>query len=108
MPACLVIEAHVTDPRGSAAHARATPPVVARHGGRYLVTGGEQASLEGEHAPVCTVVPCWPDPAAALASRHSPEYAAIRPPREGTGRFRVLPADGAEATPLPDTGSRVP
>lgn len=103
MPAYLVIDAHVTDPQRFAAYARATPSVVARYGGRYLVMGGAQSSLEGSHAPARTVVSCWPDRAAALAFWHSPEYAAIKPLRAGTGTFRVLLADGVDATPLTDS-----
>lgn len=105
MPAYLIIEADITDPQRFAAYARATPAVVARHGGHYLVMGGEQSSLEGRHAPTRTVISCWPDRAAALAFWHSPEYAAIRPLRAGTGTFRVLLADGIGTQPLIDTAT---
>lgn len=105
MSAYLIIEAHLTDPQRFAAYARATPAVVARHGGHYLVMGGEQQSLEGEHAPARTVVSHWPDRAAALAFWHSPEYTAIKPLRAGTGTFRVLLADGARIQILNDTAT---
>lgn len=110
MPAYLIIEARISDPRGFAAYARATPAVVARYGGHYLVMGGSQESLEGEHAPARTVISCWPDRAAALAFWHSPEYAALKPLRAGTGVFRVLLADGVQAQPLPEsaTGDSTP
>ena len=71
----------------------------------YLVMGGEQQSLEGEHAPARTVVSHWPDRAAALAFWHSPEYTAIKPLRAGTGTFRVLLADGARIQILNDTAT---
>ncbi|WP_449465413.1 DUF1330 domain-containing protein [Stenotrophomonas humi] len=106
MPAYLIIEAHITDPQRFAAYARATPAVVARHGGHYLVMGGEQRCLEGEAAVVGrTVISCWPDRAAALAFWQSPEYAAIKPLRAGTGTFRVLLADGVQTQPLTDTAT---
>lgn len=105
MPAYLIIQAHVTDPQGFAAYARATPELVARHGGQYLVMGGEQTSLEGEHAPFRTVVSCWPDRAAALAFWNSPEYIAIKPLRAGTGSFHVLLADGLQLQPLTVTAT---
>lgn len=100
MPAYLIIEAYIRDPKRFADYARATPAVVARHGGQYLVMGGEQTRLEGEPTPVRTVISCWPDRAAALAFWHSPEYAAIKPLREGTGDFRVLLADGVHTQAL--------
>lgn len=105
MPAYLIIEAHITDPQRFADYARATPDVVARHGGHYLVMGGEQSRLEGEAAPSRTVISCWPDRAAALAFWHSPEYAAIKPLPAGTGTFRVLLADGVQTQPLTDTAT---
>lgn len=105
MSAYLIIEAHITDPRRFATYARATPEVVARYGGRYLVMGGEQHSLEGEHAPARTVISQWPDRAAALAFWQSPEYAALKPLRDGTGSFRVLLADGVTTHPLTDTAT---
>lgn len=105
MSAYLIIEAHITDPQGFAAYARATPEVAARYGGQYLVMGGAQQSLEGEHAPARTVISHWPDRAAALAFWHSAEYAAIKPLRAGTGSFRVLLADGAQIQILPDTAT---
>lgn len=105
MPAYLIIEALITDPQGFAAYAHATPSVVARHGGHYLVMGGQQHSLEGEHAASRTVISWWPDRAAALAFWHSPEYAAIKPLRDGTGTFRVLLADGVQTQPLTDTAT---
>ncbi len=105
MPAYLIIDAHVTDPQGFATYVRATPDVVARYGGQYLVMGGQQSSLEGEHAPFRTVISSWPDRAAALAFWHSTEYAAIKPLRAGTGTFRVLLADGVHTQPLTDTAT---
>jgi len=105
MSAYLIIEAHLTDPQRFAAYARATPAVVARHGGHYLVMGGEQQSLEGEHAATRTVISCWPDRAAALAFWHSADYAAIKQLRAGTGSFRVLLADGMQTQALNDTAT---
>ena len=105
MPAYLIIEARITDPQGFAAYARATPAVVARYGGHYLVMGGEQHSLEGVHAPSRTVISCWPSRAAALAFWNSADYAAIKPLRAGTGSFRVLLADGVQTQALNDTAT---
>lgn len=105
MSAYLIIEAHITDPQRFAAYARATPALVARFGGRYVVMGGAQQSLEGEHAPARTVISQWPDRAAALAFWQSPEYAALKPLRDGTGSFRVLLADGVTTHPLTDTAT---
>ena len=105
MPAYLVIEAQITDPQGFAAYAKATPGIVSQYGGQYMVMGGEQQSLEGEHS-ARTVISCWPDRAAALAYWHSSEYAADKPLREGTGQFRVQLVDGITTSTLTEGNSR--
>ncbi|MEO6518323.1 MAG: DUF1330 domain-containing protein [Pseudoxanthomonas sp.] len=105
MPAYLIIEARITDPKRFGDYARQTPAVVALYGGRYVVMGGEQQSLEGDHAGSRTVVSVWPDRAAVLAFWHSPEYAAVKTLREGAGQFRVLLADGAATESLDQTNS---
>ncbi len=108
MSAYLIIEARITDPQRFSDYARATPAVVARYGGRYVVMGGEQQSLEGSHAGTRTVVSIWPDRAAILAFWNSPEYAAVKPLRKGAGEFRVLLADGAgteNLSPAATTGN---
>lgn len=93
MAAYLIIEARITDPERFKGYARATPDVVARCGGQYVVMGGTQEVLEGPPESSRVVVSRWPDRAAALAFWNSPEYAAIKPLREGTGEFRVRLVD---------------
>lgn len=94
MSAYLIIEARITEPQRFATYTQVTPDVVARHGGEYVVMGGCQETLEGPPRDTRTVISRWPDRAAALAFWHSPQYAAIKPLREGTGEFRVLLVDG--------------
>ncbi len=110
MPAYLIIEARITDPQRFGDYARHTPAVVALYGGRYVVMGGEQQSLEGDHGGSRTVVSVWPDRATALAFWHSPEYTAVKPLREGAGEFRVLLVEGAAIETLgqPTTAGTTP
>lgn len=104
MSAYMIIEARITDRERFMAYARATPDVVSRYGGEYVVMGGSQEALEGDDDGSRLVVSRWPDRAAALAFWHSAEYAAIKPLREGTGQFRVRLVDGA--LPPSQTGTR--
>jgi uncharacterized protein (DUF1330 family) len=90
----MVVKARITDPQRFAAYGQAVPPLVARHGGRYLVLGGPTLVLEGESADVKTVVSEWPSQDAALAFWNSPEYRAARELRAGTGEFSVVLVDG--------------
>lgn len=100
MTAYLVIEAEITDRGRFAAYAAATPPIVARHGGRYVVLGGQQTPLEGDWDGRRVVISAWPDAAAARRFWDSAEYAQARRLREGTGHFRVLLVDGTDVLPM--------
>ncbi len=94
MPAYLVVEAVITDPKGFVAYTRAVPPLVARYGGEYLVMGGESEALEGDWGATKIVLHRWPDLQAARRFWHSDEYQAAKRLREGTGEFRVMLVDG--------------
>ena len=91
----MIVIADLSDrERFLAGYAREVPPLVARFGGRYLVKGAGGTFLE---EPWCdhpsALVSEWPDRAAALAFWNSPEYAAARRLRDGTGRFQMLVID---------------
>ena len=68
---------------------------IERHGGRYLVRGGEQQILEGEWAPA-TIIVELPTSEAARAWYASPDYVrALRYREEALDRDLVL-VDGVE------------
>lgn len=96
MPAYLIIKARITDTATFAAYARQAADLVGRHGGRYRVKGGGQELLEGAGADARMVVSEWSDRAAALAFWHSPEYAAVKALRAGTGDFEVRLVEGVD------------
>ncbi len=94
MSAFLIIKAKVTDPVAFRAYAQQAAALVARFGGHYRVLGGVPEVLEGPQDPRKIVVSEWPDTATARAFWNSPEYAAVRPLREGLGEFEVLLVEG--------------
>ncbi len=71
-----------------------TPRVIAQHGGRFLIRGGESVKLEGEDDGRRTVVIEFPSLADAKAFYHSPEYTAVRALRAGAGEGVVTAIDG--------------
>ena len=73
----------------------AVAPLIERFGGEYLLVGANLQLLEG-HFPEGGggVVSRWPSREAALRFWNSPEYAVVRPLREGTGTFQVVLVDG--------------
>jgi uncharacterized protein (DUF1330 family) len=64
-----------------------TPAIIAKHGGRFVVRGGETAVLEGEGAGRRIVVLEFPSMEAARAFYHSPEYQEVK-------RIRTSCSDG--------------
>jgi uncharacterized protein (DUF1330 family) len=100
MPTYMIIVADFTDrARFLDGYARAVPPLVRQFGGRYIVRGAGGTYLEGDWcSDPSALVSEWPSRAAALAFWNSPEYAAAKALRAGTGRFQVLLID----SPPPD------
>jgi uncharacterized protein (DUF1330 family) len=69
---------------------------IARHGGRYLIRGGEPAVLEGEGVPGRIVVLEFPSRAAAQAWHASEDYAPAKALRQSLSRGRAVLLDGLE------------
>lgn len=77
MPAYLIANIEVTDPAEFEAYRRDVPPVIARHGGRYVVRGGATHVLEGEPGLQRVVILEFPDMEAARAFYDAPDYAPL-------------------------------
>ena len=96
MSAYVVNEIWVTDPEVFQTYVVQVPATIARHGGRYLARSGATESIHGE-PPGRIVILEFPDRAAALAGRSSPDYQAILPIRDASSTSRVYVVDGYEA-----------
>jgi uncharacterized protein (DUF1330 family) len=74
MAAYIYANVQVTDPTGYEAYRREVAAVVAAHGGRFLVRGGEVTVLEGAGVPQRQVILEFPDMAQLRGFYDSPEY----------------------------------
>ncbi len=83
MPAFILAHIRVTDPSRWEQYRAAVPAVIARHGGRYIVRGGEGVALEGTHDSRRVVILEFPSTDAAESFWHSAEYAAVKKLRNG-------------------------
>jgi uncharacterized protein (DUF1330 family) len=72
--AYVIVDVDVTDPAKYSDYTGPVPDSIAKHGGRFLVRGGETTVLEGDWQPRRLVVIEFPDLAAALGWYHSDEY----------------------------------
>lgn len=94
MSAFLVITARISDPAAFRAYAQKAAALVTAFGGRYRVVGSMPDVLEGDPREGKVVISEWPSMEAARSFWESPEYAEVRPLREGTGSFDVMLVNG--------------
>lgn len=71
-----------------------TPRVIARFGGRFLIRGGQIATLEGDPDPLRIVLIEFPSLDQAKAFYASPEYQTVKALREGAGTGSFTAIDG--------------
>ncbi|MGG5820477.1 DUF1330 domain-containing protein [Falsiroseomonas sp. HW251] len=77
MPAYLIANIEVTDRAAFERYRAAVPAVIAAHGGRYLVRGGEYRPLEGSLPLKRLVILEFPSMEAAQGFYDSPDYAPL-------------------------------
>lgn len=95
MPAYVI--AAVTEARDQDAlveYRRRNTDIVAAHGGRFIVRGGDHQVLEGGWDPVRLVVIEFPDAAAARGWYESDEYAPLKELRRGASDTDIVLMEG--------------
>jgi uncharacterized protein (DUF1330 family) len=73
----LIANIEVTDPVAFAKYRDAVAPMIAAHGGRYLVRGGAVENVEGDLGLKRVVILEYPSFEAAKAFYHGPDYAPL-------------------------------
>src|SRR5260221_2512400 len=100
MPAYLIARIEVTDWKRYREYTKATPEVVARHGGKFMVRGGEIVALEGDPETRRLVVIEFPTLERAKEFFGSPEYSRVKTLRAGAAIGQFIAVDGiSEETP---------
>jgi uncharacterized protein (DUF1330 family) len=89
MAALLIIQATVTQKEKYKAYQAAVGPLVASFGGRLKASGVGLEVLEGAHDGRRLVVFEFPSVEAIRAFWRSPEYAKVKPLREGAAKIDV-------------------
>lgn len=77
MSAYLIVDIKVHDPESYQEYVRRVPALIAKHGGTYLVRGGDAEVFEGAWELGRLVVLQFPDMVAAKAFINDPEYAPV-------------------------------
>lgn len=87
-------ELTVTDPDVFARYIPLATESIARHGGRYIVRGGEASSLEDDQAPGIMVALEFPSLDAARRWYGSPDYQVALKLRLASAKGRVVLVEG--------------
>ena len=90
----LVAALDVRDPEAYAPYREQVPGIIARHGGRYLVRGGDFQVLEGDAPFSRLVVVEFPSVGAARAFYDDPDYRRIIHHRTGNSNGTLVIAEG--------------
>ena len=96
MTAYLIANVDVHDPDAYQDYRSRTGAIVERHGGRFIVRGGDVHHLEGEPWTKRLVIIQFPDLASAQGFYDSPEYQEIIPLRTRVSDGALLIVEGAD------------
>ena len=94
MSAYLIIDVDIPNPKRYEVYKRDVVKVIARHGGEYLVRGGEFEVIEGDWQPARLVLLRFPDRAAIHAFLIDPDYVPLRNLRNLIAKSRMIAVDG--------------
>jgi uncharacterized protein (DUF1330 family) len=94
MAAYVIADLEVKDPVKFEQYRPMAAETIARHGGRYLVRGGQVESLEGGWSPKRVVVLEFPSMEQAKRWYHSPDYAPALELRKAACVSRVVMVEG--------------
>ncbi|MHC4791978.1 MAG: DUF1330 domain-containing protein [Planctomycetota bacterium] len=94
MPAYIVARVDVRDPELLRNYLAATPSIIEKYHGRFIVRGGSTVTLEGPIESRRIVIIEFPELADAEAFYKSPEYSEVRKLRENIAVAEFIAVDG--------------
>src|ERR1700758_1747387 len=98
MPAYIIVEIEIVDPVGYEEYKNLAGATVEKHGGKYIVRGGQTEVLEGDWQPKRIVVLEFESAQCAKEWLNSEEYREPRKMRHRTARTNMILVEGL-ATP---------
>ncbi|MEE2760131.1 MAG: DUF1330 domain-containing protein [Pseudomonadota bacterium] len=96
MTAYLLVDLDVQDKEGFERYKNEVPALIAKHGGEYLIRGGEFEVIEGDWQPSRLVLFSFPDRGAIRAFFDDPSYAELKVLRHRTANSIVVAIDGVD------------
>lgn len=96
MTAYMIVDLEIHDAVGFQEYRARVPPLIERHGGRYLARGGEVEVIEGSWQPRRLVLFRFPDRQAIKAFMDDPDYAELKALRIRTCDSNIVAVDGLD------------
>jgi uncharacterized protein (DUF1330 family) len=94
MPAYIIGRVEITDPARYAEYMKATPALIARFGGNFVVRGGDVVTLEGHPETRRVVVIEFPTLDQAKAFYNSDGYLQAKKLRDGAAVAQFIAING--------------
>ncbi len=96
MPAYIIVEVEVHNPKEYEDYKKLTPLSLVNYQGKFIVRGGKTETLEGGWSPQRIVVLEFPTLELAKAWWASEEYAPAKALRQRTATTKMIAIDGYE------------
>ena len=94
MTAYLLVDVDIHDPEGFQEYRTRTPEFIAKHGGEFLVKGGEFEVIEGDWKPNRLILFKFPNRQAIRNFFADPDYAKVAAIRFKTSKTIAVAVDG--------------
>ena len=96
MTAYMIVDLDVHDPDGFQKYREGVSPLIAKHGGTYIVRGGDFEIIEGDWKPNRLVIFQFPDRVAIRNFFADPDYADLKALRHRTAKTIAVAVDGVD------------
>jgi len=96
MTAYMIVDVNVNDPEGYEKYKAEVPALISKHGGEYLVRGGEFEVIEGDWQPTRLVMFSFPNRQAIHDFVNDPEYVELKALRHSTASSNIVAVDGMD------------
>ena len=94
MAAYMIVNLEIHDPATYEVYKTNVPPLIARHGGEYLVRGGKCEVLEGRWHPRRLVLFRFPNSTAVRSFMDDPDYAPLKALRQSVADTDIVVVEG--------------
>ena len=94
MYAYLIVNIEVSDPTAYEEYKVGVPPILAKHGGEYIVRGGSWEAFEGDWRPSRLVILRFPNMRAIRAFLDDPDYQPLKKLRQSLAHTEMIGVEG--------------